>query len=303
MNEKGEWNVKILGKNLKQILPGLAAAGAAAGAAFYARSEYEKNHFVTGTYVIRSEKIREKDRKFIFLTDLHEKRFGIDNAPLVRAIRREAPDGILVGGDMVVCRRSDGGKPVCEATISLLRRLAEDFPVWYSYGNHEDRIGETEPFFARLRESGVRILDDESEKIGSDLRITGCRVDEKYYRHVLTMPEIAAGTIERHVGSCGSWDGEERFELLMLHSPLFLKAAAAWGADLVLSGHFHGGTVRIPAIGGLMTPQYQFFCPYCAGGFEEGKTRMIVGRGLGTHSVNIRINDMPELLVLKLVRG
>ena len=92
------------------------------------------------------------------------------------------------------------------------------------------------------------------------------------------------------------------FNVLLLHSPMYLKEAADWGADLVLSGHFHGGTIRLPFLGGLMTPQFQFFVPECAGVFHSGAATMIVNRGLGTHSVNIRLNDLPEISVIDLYR-
>lgn len=92
-----------------------------------------------------------------------------------------------------------------------------------------------------------------------------------------------------------------RFQILMAHSPMFFDAYAQWGADLTLAGHFHGGTIRIPGLGGLMTPQYQFFLPYCAGDFEKNEHRMIVGRGLGTHSVNIRLGNRPQLMAVRLL--
>ena len=81
---------------------------------------------------------------------------------------------------------------------------------------------------------------------------------------------------------------------------MFFKEYAAWGADLSLSGHFHGGTIRLPVVGGVMTPQYQFFYPWCAGQFERGGRQMIVSRGLGTHSVNVRLWNKPQVVVVKL---
>lgn len=90
------------------------------------------------------------------------------------------------------------------------------------------------------------------------------------------------------------------YRILLLHSPLYLKEVAAFGADLVLSGHFHGGTIRLPLLGGLMTPQYQFFVKECSGLFQEGETKMIVSRGLGTHSIRIRLNDLPEISCIDL---
>ena len=91
-----------------------------------------------------------------------------------------------------------------------------------------------------------------------------------------------------------------KFHILLAHSPLYFKNYAAWGADLTLSGHFHGGTVRLPVLGGVMTPQYQFFLPWCAGDFQMKGSRMIVSRGLGTHSINIRFNNKPQLVVIQL---
>ena len=79
-----------------------------------------------------------------------------------------------------------------------------------------------------------------------------------------------------------------------------LKEAEALGADLMLSGHFHGGTIRLPYLGGLMTPQLQFFTKEVTGSFEHGGTAMIVNRGLGTHSVKIRLNDRPEISVIDI---
>ncbi len=68
------------------------------------------------------------------------------------------------------------------------------------------------------------------------------------------------------------------------------------GQILPCAGHFHGGTIRLPGLGGVMTPQYQFFLPWCAGIFEEQGHYMAVSRGLGTHSINIRLNNRPQLL-------
>lgn len=72
---------------------------------------------------------------------------------------------------------------------------------------------------------------------------------------------------------------------------------------MTLAGHFHGGTIRIPGLGGVMTPQYQFFLPWCAGDFERDGKRMIVSRGLGTHSINIRLNNRPQLVLIRLRRA
>ncbi|MDD6074793.1 MAG: metallophosphoesterase [Clostridium sp.] len=265
------------------------------GAGLFLRSEYEKSHFVTEHFRICSDKIKEGERNFVFLTDLHSREFGRENETLLKEIDRIHPDGILIGGDMMVCKKT------CDlrVTLALVKRLASKYPVYYANGNHEERMkrerekyGERYPYFVKqLRRAGVHYLTDSGECFGSDIRITGCNLKERYYRHHFTVPKLEEGELSR-VGKAD----RERFQILLLHSPLFFEDCCRWGADLTLCGHFHGGTIRLPFLGGVMTPQYQFFLPCCAGRFDKDGKTMIVGRGLGTHSINIRLNDRPQLV-------
>lgn len=275
---------------------GAGLAGLAGiGAGLFFRSEYEKSHFVTERFRITSKKIRDGERNFVFLTDLHNKEFGRENELLLREIDRIHPDAVLIGGDMMVCKKH------CEleTTLSLVRKLSARYPVFYGNGNHEERMNrerETygdlyDRFVKALHRCGVHYLSDDGACFEEDIRITGCNMEEKYYRHRFTVPKLEEGELDR----AGHAD-RKRFQILLLHSPLFFEDCRRWGADLTLCGHFHGGTIRLPYLGGVMTPQYQFFLPWCAGRFDaEGKT-MIVGRGLGTHSINIRLNDRPQLV-------
>jgi predicted MPP superfamily phosphohydrolase len=87
---------------------------------------------------------------------------------------------------------------------------------------------------------------------------------------------------------------------LLAHNPKYFKSYAAWGADLTLSGHIHGGIVQIPFLGGAVSPQVEFFPKYDAGLFHENDKAMILSRGLGTHTINVRINNTAELVSIKL---
>lgn len=281
----------------------IIAAGAALAAGGLLRSEYEKKHFVTEKYTIETEQIGRPELNFVFLSDLHSNTFGKKNEKLIAAIDRVKPDGVLIGGDMMVCR----GTADTEVTLDLVRSLASRYPVYYSDGNHEERMNrerdiygdQYDAFRQALQAAGVHYLSDGSIMGPGSVRITGSGMEEAYYRHLFTLPKLPKGEIERRVGKS---DGDH-YQILLLHSPLFFERARQWGADLTLSGHFHGGTIRLPFLGGVMTPQYQFFLPWCAGRFdEEGKT-MIVSRGLGTHSINIRFNNKPQLVWICLKRA
>ena len=281
---------------------------AAAGAACMLRSEYEKKHFSVEVTEIISPKL-ERDRNLVFLSDLHNNEFGRDNGELVAAIHRLNPDAVLSGGDMMVCK----GKRDIKVPLKLFRQLAASYPVYCGNGNHENRMVWERSLYGDLYEEyrdamaamGVHYLEDSFAFLGRDLRIAGLDLSPCFYRKALYQkaPLMPEGYMERKLGKGPSVCKEEPFTILLAHSPLYFDSYVRWGADLTLAGHFHGGTIRIPGLGGVMTPQYQFFLPWCAGDFERNGKRMIVSRGLGTHSINIRLNNRPQLVLIRLRRA
>lgn len=274
------------------------------GAGCLARSRYERDCLVTEKYRIASEKIHGQGKTIVFLTDLHNKEFGEENSRLLETVRKVKPDAVLFGGDGMVAKR---GNSDVRIPLALLTELAKEFPVYCGNGNHESRMvwktdvyGETyEHYRMALEDAGIRYLSNEAADLDSDIRVYG--LDLPKIAYLPRSGEIPEGLLKETMGE----PDPEKFCLLLAHSPLFFEEYAAWGADLTLSGHFHGGTIRLPLVGGVMTPQYQFFYPRCAGYFElpgkgREKSRMIVGRGLGTHSINIRLNDKPQVVVVRL---
>ncbi len=282
----------------------IAAAGilaAGTGLGLLLRSEYERDCLVTETVAIRSPKIKKRIR-LAFLTDLHDKEFGKDNRRLVRAIEEARPDAVLIGGDMMVCR----GRLGVDVPLKLIEKLTKKYPVYYGNGNHENRMARRQDIYGdqydcyrkSLEEMGVVILDNKTALIRDDIAVSGVDLEKEYYlkRFFHDPGPLEDGYLTERLGEAD----KERFQILLLHSPLYFKDAAKWGADLTLSGHFHGGTIRIPLLGGVMTPQYQFFLPCCAGTFEKDGKYLVVGRGLGTHSINIRLNDKPQVILVEL---
>lgn len=278
------------------LLP--AALGAACVGGLL-RSRYERDHFVTEETILTSDKIKEP-KTLVFLSDLHDKEFGLHNTRLLTAIQALHPDMVLVGGDSMIAKHDHGNlKP----TENLIRGLVQIAPVYYGNGNHEQRLdaerahyGDCYARFCQLLDRyGVTYLPDRSVDVGEDIAISGMDIDTVYYKDIAPA-KMKPEYIAKHLGK----PDNKRFQILLAHSPMFLDAYGAWGADLTLSGHFHGGTIRLPLLGGVMTPQLQFFLPWCAGTFEQEGHHMIVSRGLGTHSVNIRFNNKPQVVVIKL---
>ncbi len=288
----------------------MAGCSAAAGAGLLARSEYERKHFQTDIYPIRSSRLPEAfdGYRIIFLADLHNHSFGPENGRLLAAIRALRPDCVMVGGDMVVAK----GPKSLEVPLRLMEALAADYPVYYGLGNHEQRMdrereiygNQYDIYMGALKELGVHILRNRGEYIerqGSCIRVDGLDLDRRFYKKVGKRP-MPPSWLEKTLGP--GRIGEYR--ILLAHSPLYFREYVRWGADLVLAGHFHGGTIRLPLLGGVMTPNYMFFPEYDRGLYqarEEGRRgAMILSAGLGTHSINIRLNNPPQLILVELRR-
>ena len=267
-------------------------------------------------YSIASGKIKRPVR-LVVVADLHECYFGKGNRYLFDAISSLKPDAVLIPGDLVMgSLKSD-----CRDTMRFLKRLSLKYPIYYSPGNHEKRLilaakGLITPknknigpdyrkkgfdqdrlFFQGLKEAGVRMLRNRTECIpDTGIRITGLDLSFGFYRRFKIRP-VVDGYLEKLIGEPDS----DSFQILLAHNPDYFQYYAEWGADLILSGHVHGGVVRLPFIGGLMSPKLTPFPAYDGGYYKEGGSVMIVSRGLGNHSVNLRINNPPELISLRAV--
>lgn len=262
-----------------------------------------KSFRVTG-YHIFSEKWRgARNRcRMVFLSDLHNNVYGYRNNRLYEAVRRTKPDIILVGGDMLVGKNGHD----YEKALDFLSRLPKLCPVYCANGNHEQRMKEHpeayEQSYREYREAlvraGVRFLENESEEIsvgGIPVRVTGLEIPETGYTR-FGRQEIDEDTVRACVGECD----KDYYQILLAHNPSYMEAYLSWGADLILSGHLHGGIVRIPGFRGVISPGLELFPKYSGGYYKKGRQTAVVSRGLGCHTFPIRLFNPAELVVLEL---
>lgn len=235
-----------------------------------------------------------KTVRIVMLADLHGTVFGTENGRLLRRIRTLCPDLVCIAGDMTV---KDGrGAAEC---IALCGKLAELCPVYYAMGNHEVRMEEYASFCSGLRKAGVFVLDNEyatcflAEK---KICIYGWNADECYYYKCWQDQGLSVEELQEQIG----FPEEETYHILLAHNPEYFQTYCAWGADLVLSGHVHGGIVRLPLFGGVLSPSLRLFPKYDAGEFREGDAVMVLSRGLGTHHIRLRFFNVPEISVIDL---
>ncbi len=232
--------------------------------------------------------------KIIQLADLHTKTFGKNNNRLIKAVKKQLPDYILLCGDMVSRDCTD-----FTAIENLLRSLAEICPVYYSLGNHEiDMSADMKSeLFTAIKRASVTLLNNETNTIKkgkSSIRIVGASLLRENYRCKATgYKELRSYELSDLDNAIGSKQG---FTILLAHNPFFAQTYFKWGAELILSGHVHGGVIRLPFIGGLLSPERKFFPKYSKGIYTRSSSSMSVSRGLG----KLRIFNPPEIVLIKL---
>lgn len=269
-------------KRIHKIIAAVTAAVAAAIPYFY----WENNSLTVTSYTYETQKAGKSldGFKVVHISDLHNKRFGRKNSRLIKLIRAQSPDIIIISGDLADSRHTD-----IAAAVEFVSEASEVAPVYYTTGNHEHRLPpET---FGRLisgvRSAGGTVLLDETAVIE--------RGDESLYITGLADPSLHTGILEDVMPQepgCLS--------LLISHQPQFIGLYAEAGADITFCGHAHGGQFRIPGIGGVIAPGQGFFPKYTEGMHFRGDKAVVISRGLGSSVIPSRINNRPEVVVVTI---
>ncbi len=189
--------------------------------------------------------------------------------------------------------------------MALLKEIKERYKnVYYSPGNHERKIFESISLFNQLallrkglKEAGVSLMRNEASFFGNKIKIFGLDLNKGFYRKFI-IKRIPPYFLERILGRAD----EKRYNILLAHDPEHFPEYVKWKPDLILSGHVHGGIIRLPFFGGLISPALLPFPKYDAGLYEKDGVKMIVSRGAGSHSIDLRINNPAEILKIT-IRG
>lgn len=244
---------------------------------------------------IKNEKIPDNFSGFRIaqVSDLHNAEFGKDNKKLLSLLETCEPDVILLTGDLVDSRNTD-----IEIAISFSEKASAIAPTYYVSGNHEARIDEYEDLIEGLENAGVQVLKNESvllEQSGNSICVAGMEDPSFVTDYLFGDSETVAIDVLSELIS-----DEDVFTILLSHRPELFDTYVECKADLVFSGHAHGGLFRLPFIGGIVAPNQGIFPEYDAGQFTKGSTNMIVSRGLGNSILPFRINNRPEIVLVEL---
>lgn len=241
------------------------------------------------TYTVVSPKLTAEVRLAV-VTDFHSS----DNADdVVAMVASCAPDAVLLVGDMF---DDDIANRPTERTLSLMRQLSAQYPCYYVSGNHEAWTGEMDALYQQTEEAGVTVLRMSSGVLTvRGQRIALCGIPDPYEMVFSGAPDTEE-QIRQAMENVASAD----FTVLLAHRPELLAKYAQFPLDLVVSGHAHGGQVRIPGVlNGLYAPNQGWFPKLAGGAYTQDGTTLIVSRGLAVRTRLPRIFNRPEVVLVR----
>lgn len=243
------------------------------------------------TYTVASPKLTAEVRLAV-VTDFHSSDNADDVAAMVASC---APDAVLLVGDLF---DDDTQNRPPERTLSLMRQLSAQYPCYYVSGNHEAWTGEMDALYQQTEDAGVTVLRMSSGVLTvRGQRIALCGIPDPYEMVFSGAPD----TEEQLRQAMENVDSAD-FTVLLAHRPELLAKYAQFPFDLVVSGHAHGGQVRIPGVlNGLYAPNQGWFPKLAGGAYTQDGTTLIVSRGLAVRTRLPRIFNRPEVVLVRCV--
>ncbi|MCQ2609496.1 MAG: metallophosphoesterase [Lachnospiraceae bacterium] len=257
-------------------------------------------------YIHTDKKIGKYD--FLYVSDFHD----TDNKmclSCVESVCRYDTDikDIISGGDMITYSPKRKTGLLYENFMKLLDIIKSyDKNFYYGYGNHENRlrlirkkfkndIDDLDSYERDIKNYDMHILDDTHVDIKKGVRLYEIALMIEYYKKNFSHKEISRRLtrekIYEHVGDID----KSYYNIILCHNPDYAENLIDYGFDLVLSGHIHGGLIRLPFIGPLFSPEATFLPPYNKGQYKYKDKDIVVSNGMGEHTIKIRLNNIPEV--------
>lgn len=240
-------------------------------------------------YSLASERLPASFENFhiVQLSDLHGEHFGKNNEELIEIVKELRPDLIAITGDM-----ADNMKNI-HVFEQLLKGIQDIAPIYYVSGNHEQGGGIAPQMKELVKNHGAQYLGNEYMPIyrnGERIIIAG--VDDPMGRADMIKPDKLVENLRQEY--------PQDYTLLLGHRNYWVREYPGLPVELILSGHAHGGVVRLPFIGGLFNVKHSLFADYEIGLYEGEQFIMCVSRGLGNSVPVPRMFNRPEIISIKL---
>ncbi len=247
---------------------------------------YENNHIVVTEYSVSNTKINEAllGYKIVQISDFHNATFGgRDNSVFLDKIESLNPNIIVITGDLV-----DSNHTNIDISLTMVSGLTKIAPVYYVTGNHEYWLSESDrqKLFDGLVVAGAVILNNEAKEISvGDLSFILVGLDDKHLYDDTLMDIL---------------DSHDELNIVLAHEPQYINYYSRNGADIVLTGHAHGGQFILPILGPVVAPDQGLWPALTEGMVCEGETTMVISRGLGNSVIPVRLFNDPEIVVVNI---
>ncbi|EXM39113.1 metallophosphoesterase [Ruminococcus albus SY3] len=246
---------------------------------------FQNKYLTVDEYTFTSAKVSKSadDFRIVQVSDLHNAKFGKNNSRLISKIKDQSPDIIVITGDIV-----DSNHTNIDTATDFCKEAAKIAPCYYITGNHEMWLdkSETDTLYSGMNSAGVTILDSTTITLENGIYLTGLGDDHLYDGTLAKLSESVP---------------DDALHIVLAHEPQYLEEEYKLSSpDLIITGHAHGGQVRLPFIGGIIAPDQGFFPKYTAGEYKSGDTTMYVSRGLGNSVIPLRLFNTPEINLLKI---
>lgn len=279
-----------------------AAAAAAAGLAAVSVLAFAANSAANRTVRLTEYVFRDGDvprsfdgYKILMISDLHEAPFA---ERILEHIENTEPDMIAFCGDLVQLPDYS-----FEEAEKIAEGVGETVPMYAVSGNHESQNDEYDHIVGNLWDAGIEWLENDGRRIsknGETIWLIGAKDSGK---NVLKEDEVKEDVIDEIVGLIP--EDRRDFSILLNHRADMYPFLKNIGVDLILSGHMHGGIVRIPFLGGVIGHDvygHSIFPDYDYGFYDEGEAAMIVSGGCDQNQKKKRYFNPPEVVLITLER-
>ena len=282
------------------------------------KSRYEINRYEIKKTTIKSSKVNN-NVKMVFLSDLHEKIFYDNNEKLIDDIFKSDANHIILGGDLIINSKSKLNNKYLKIdnTIDFLTKINNknkeyNKKIYYAFGNHELRLKYSEneekikifdKLITHIKDCNINIIDDCYFDLDTNTRLYAISIFKGFYNKSFIFNKksklLTNDIIKEHIGEID----KNKLNIVLSHSPDYADNLFSYGFDIVLSGHYHGGLIRLPIIGALFSPDLMLFPKYSYGLYENDGKYVYVTNGLGEHFINIRFLNVPSFVELEILYG
>ena len=250
------------------------------------------NGLVIRKYAIKTDKLKTNQSvRIVLISDLHSHIYGKDQSKIASKIKKQKPDIIALAGDI-----ADDWEPI-EGTRLFLEAIKDIAPVYYVTGNHEFRAKDIENIKNTFRDCDIEILENSYKTIvvnGVEITIGGVADPD-----IMVYETPKLDWHKEVLSSFLELENKSNYKILLSHRPEEVEFYKKLPFDMVLSGHAHGGQVRIPfLLNGLLSPNQGWFPKYAGGIYIHKEYTHVVSRGVSFHLKRPRIFNPPEIVVI-----